>query len=94
MYYNFDTSVWPIALGTCDFIQKLPRPKVSERYELKLVNGEETATSLSGRLEVFFSGVWGPVCGDGVNEVTAASVCRFLGYRYGRTTTYPVKFGF
>ncbi|XP_064596715.1 neurotrypsin-like [Liolophura sinensis] len=58
-------------------------PILSELYELKLINGEETATSLSGQLEVFFGGVWGPVCGDNVNEVTAVSLCRFLGYSRG-----------
>ena len=34
----------------------------------------------AGRLEVFYSGVWGTVCDTGFNKTTADIVCRQLGY--------------
>lgn len=36
-----------------------------------------------GRLEVLHEGVWGTVCDDGFNDVSATVVCRSLGYPMG-----------
>ncbi|XP_064597500.1 deleted in malignant brain tumors 1 protein-like [Liolophura sinensis] len=55
----------------------------SQTYSLRLVNGQETNSSLSGRLEVFFNGVWGTVCDDSVNNRTGNTLCRILGFSVG-----------
>ncbi|XP_064596276.1 deleted in malignant brain tumors 1 protein-like isoform X1 [Liolophura sinensis] len=55
----------------------------TESYPLRLVNGEESSSGVTGRLEVFYSGTWGTVCDHRVNAVTAKTLCRIIGYRYG-----------
>lgn len=46
---------------------------------VRLVGG---SNEYVGRLEVFYNGVWGTVCGDGSNYQTAAVVCRSLGLKW------------
>ncbi|XP_064596274.1 deleted in malignant brain tumors 1 protein-like [Liolophura sinensis] len=58
-----------------------------ETYPIRLVNGEETSSGVTGRLEVFYSGAWGTVCDNYVDAVTADTLCRIIGYRYGTAVT-------
>ncbi|XP_064597472.1 deleted in malignant brain tumors 1 protein-like [Liolophura sinensis] len=63
--------------------RETPFKLFSETYSVRLVNGQETNSSLSGRLEVFYKGVWGTVCDDSVNNRTGNTLCRFLGFSGG-----------
>ena len=48
---------------------------------IRLVDGTETNTSISGRLEIFVNGYWHTVCSDGWNRRAARTVCNQLGYK-------------
>lgn len=48
---------------------------------LRIVGGPNTTT---GRLEIFFNGLWGSVCDDGWSHAEADVACRQMGYAGGR----------
>lgn len=48
----------------------------AEPMKARLVNG----TLEAGRLEIYFNGEWGTVCGDGFGKKDARVACRMLGY--------------
>ena len=53
--------------------------------QVRLVGGEVPS---EGRLEVYFSGQWGAVCGEGtVDGNVATTVCKQLGYPMGSVRT-------
>lgn len=52
------------------------------KLTVRLVNGNETSGTSSGRVEVFHEGVWGTVCDDSFDNKDATVVCRSLGF-YG-----------
>lgn len=46
-----------------------------------VTKGEHTSSALTaGRLEVYHSGQWGTVCGDGFHSTAATIACRQLGF--------------
>ncbi|KAJ8034688.1 hypothetical protein HOLleu_21633 [Holothuria leucospilota] len=49
----------------------------NDMQNIRLVNG---LSNSSGRIEVFFNGEWGTVCGDNWTIVNSYVVCRQLGY--------------
>ncbi|XP_038075981.1 deleted in malignant brain tumors 1 protein-like [Patiria miniata] len=53
---------------------------MAQEHDLRLTNG---STSMEGRLEIFFQGEWGTVCGEDSLKIEEASVvCRQLGFIY------------
>lgn len=44
--------------------------------------------SKEGRLEIFYSGIWGSVCNDDFGQPDATVACRQLGFRYGIDSKY------
>ncbi|GFO24738.1 deleted in malignant brain tumors 1 protein-like, partial [Plakobranchus ocellatus] len=53
--------------------------------EMRLQDGTESTTQVSGRLEVRLTPItpWGTVCDDSFTDRSATAACRFLGYQYG-----------
>ena len=47
--------------------------------EFRLVNGPSSA---SGRIEVYYRGVWGTVCDDGFQQYAGDMICKELGYQW------------
>ena len=53
-------------------------------FELRLVNTSEHGQGIGGLVEVFVDSVWGSICDDRWNDLTAAVVCRSLGLAFNR----------
>lgn len=43
---------------------------------VRLIGG---STRYEGRLEVYYNGIWGTMCDDGINNRIAEVVCKSLG---------------
>ena len=55
----------------------------SNDYDIRLVGG---ANKHSGQVQVFYSGVWGSVCGTNWTLINAHVVCQQLGYKEALST--------
>ena len=52
--------------------------------DLRLRGGTEGSLSVSGFVQVCFTGIWGTVCGvEGWDDVAASVACRQLGHEFG-----------
>ena len=51
---------------------------ISAEVRVRLVGSSD---GRSGRVEVLYNGTWGTVCNDGSSHLTAAVICRMLGFR-------------
>jgi len=47
---------------------------------VRLVGSDTNAAK--GRLEVYYNGTWGTVCGDGFTDTEAKVACRAIGLGY------------
>jgi len=65
---------------------------LSKKKTFILVRIVEGQSFREGRVEVYFSGAWGVVCGAGWDMIDAAVVCRLLGY--GGASTYQSNITF
>ena len=59
-----------------------------EDGDIRLVGG---ITSLEGRIEVCYSGVWGTVCNDLFGRADASVACRQLGYSSSGIAKYTTN---
>ena len=57
---------------------------------VRLVGGNSSA---EGRVELFYNGVWGSVCGDGWDLKDGHVVCRMLGYEYALQVSRGGRYG-
>ena len=58
-----------------------------------MVNGEETSSTLSGRVEILRNDSWYTVCDDGWDIADATVVCRQLGYQYAISAPQSATYG-
>jgi len=63
--------------------------KAWAKETVRIVEGQGVR---EGRVEVYYSGAWGVVCGAGWDMIDAAVVCRLLGY--GGASTYQSNITF
>ncbi|XP_025102100.1 deleted in malignant brain tumors 1 protein-like isoform X8 [Pomacea canaliculata] len=63
---------------------------ITEPMKVRLVNG----TNVAGRLEVYFNGEWGTVCGHSFWKRGAQVACRMLGFNsFKQTAISTVRYG-
>jgi len=48
--------------------------------DIRLVDGKLNS---SGRVEILYNGVWGPICGSNFSIEESVVICRMLGYYSG-----------
>lgn len=58
--------------------------------EVRLVNG---TSKTEGRIEVRYHGIWGTICDDDFNDLTAKVICRSLGYHGSAVAKKDAAFG-
>ncbi|XP_064597469.1 scavenger receptor cysteine-rich type 1 protein M160-like [Liolophura sinensis] len=80
--WSYDTLI-PFDGPDFDHTTKLQIKASRRQLHVRLVNGRKTNSSFSGRVEVFYNGVWGTVCDDGFGSSDTRVICRMLGYRSG-----------
>ncbi|RUS70460.1 hypothetical protein EGW08_021779 [Elysia chlorotica] len=85
---TLDDCIMTSLRGSCsadDYIGVICFNDTRAVFDMRLVDGVQSATQISGRLEVRLTPFtsWGTVCDDSFNDRSATAACRFLGYKFG-----------
>ena len=59
-------------------------------WQIRLIGGQDNR---SGRVEVYYNGQWGTVCGDHWDLKDATVVCRELGFKHALNSSGKAQFG-
>ncbi|XP_041368601.1 deleted in malignant brain tumors 1 protein-like [Gigantopelta aegis] len=91
---GLETNISQCNMSTTYYCQQRALAGVIYTPKVRLVDGHVSATSTSGRVEVFYDGEWGTICDDSWGDDDARVVCNMLGYSSDRAVAFTrARFG-